>query len=273
MRLALELKLTSIWALKFSLRPFTQPLECQEDSLLERYKAEALFVSETTPMCHASVYDFTLEILSRNLKDEIHGSRILEVGSKYTNGSIRPALILACKPREYVGVDFLPGTFVDVVLPCEEIVKAFGKASFDVVVATEFLEHVENWRVAIFNLKSVLKPGGIILLTTRSKGFPYHPVPVDCWRYEISDFQQIFSDFQEIYLGTDPEAPGIFYVGKKGNGDSSNLDGVALYSMLLGRRTKLIPKSREQPLIRRIRLMIFNRTEAISRRLLRMGQT
>lgn len=223
-------------------------------------------------MCHASVYDYTLDMLARGLQEELRGSRILEVGSKYTNGGVRPAFEIACSPREYIGVDIAPGINVDFVLRCEDLIETFGNASFDVVIATEFLEHVENWKLAIGNLKSVLRSGGILFLTTRSIGFPYHPVPVDCWRYEIQDFKEIFSDFQEVSLRADPEAPGVFYVGRKKGVVETNLDDFALYSMLLGRRTRTIPSVREQPLGRRLRLTILSRTEQLTRRLLRMGQ-
>jgi len=49
-----------------------------------------------------------------------------------------------------------------VVLPAEKLVEYFGPESFDVVISTELLEHVQNWRLAINNMKSVLKRDGYI---------------------------------------------------------------------------------------------------------------
>jgi len=50
---------------------------------------------------------------------EFKGKRILEVGSKYVNGSIRPFMDRFLKPREYIGTDIEPGKFVDVIMPAE----------------------------------------------------------------------------------------------------------------------------------------------------------
>jgi len=49
-------------------------------------------------------------------------------------------------------------------------------------------------------MKAVLKPGGFIYITTRSRGFPYHAYPHDYWRYEIEDMEKIFGDFEIIAL-------------------------------------------------------------------------
>jgi len=48
----------------------------------------------------------------------------------------------------------------------EELVEHFGTESFDVIIATELLEHVKDWRLVINNMKQVLKPGGYIYITT-----------------------------------------------------------------------------------------------------------
>jgi SAM-dependent methyltransferase len=95
-------------------------------------------------------------------------------------------------PREYVGVDVEPEKFVDVVLPIEKLVEHSGLESFGVVIATELLEHVQDWRLAVNNMKAVLRRGGYIYITTRSYGFPLHAYPYDFWRYEIKDMEDIF---------------------------------------------------------------------------------
>ena len=61
---------------------------------------------------NVAVLDFFL----RNIDcREFDGKRVLEVGSKFVNGSVRPLIEKFCSPRDYVGVDIEPGKYVDVV--------------------------------------------------------------------------------------------------------------------------------------------------------------
>jgi len=169
---------------------------------------------------------------------EAAGSAVLEVGSCDVNGSIRP-LIEDRKPRRYVGVDIGPGPGVDEVCPSEALIEQFGAGSFDVVVSTEMLEHVVDWRAVITNMKGVLRPGGRLLITTRSRGFPYHAWPVDTWRYELDDLKQIFSDFEITGLtpDPDPERPGVFLTARRPvNYQPTDISHVALFSMMQQRR-------------------------------------
>jgi len=48
------------------------------------------------------------------------------------------------------------------MLPAEKLVEYVGPESFDIVISTELLEHVQNWRLVINNMKSVLKHGEYI---------------------------------------------------------------------------------------------------------------
>jgi len=79
------------------------------------------------------------------------------------------------------------------------------------------MEHVKEWRKVIQNMKEVLKVGGTLFLTTRSKGFPLHSYPHDYWRYEIADMEYIFGDMEIIDLRIDPmkSHPGVFIIAKK----------------------------------------------------------
>lgn len=114
-------------------------------------------------MCHVSVIEFFIEEVKI---DEFQNKKILEVGSKYVNGSVRPLIEKFTNPMKYIGVDMAEGKYVDMVVKAENIVEVFGKNSFDVVISTEMLEHVKDWRIVVNNLKEVLKPMGYIYITT-----------------------------------------------------------------------------------------------------------
>lgn len=145
---------------------------------------------------------------------EIARKLVLEVGARDVNGSVRPA-VEALKPKRYVGVDIEAGPRVDYVCDAVNLIDQFGEASFHTVLTTEMLEHVEDWRAVLHNLKGVLKPGGVLFLTTRSRGFPYHGYPHDYWRYEVADMQVLFADMDILELESDPSEPGVFLKARK----------------------------------------------------------
>jgi len=60
-----------------------------------------------------------------------------------------------------------------------------------------------------------LKSGGLLVVTTRSPGFPLHSYPYDFWRFTIDDFKAIFSDMKVLRLVEDPQAPGVLFAGIK----------------------------------------------------------
>ena len=162
-------------------------------------------------MCNS----WDLEVVAHALSErDVHGKRVLEVGSLDVNGSIRPG-IQALGPAEYVGVDMRQGPGVDVVCDAAEIDRRFGPDAFDVVVSTELLEHAREWRKIVHNFKYVLRPCGLLIVTTRSYGVDFHRQPYDFWRYEKDDFELIFDDLEVEDLRLDPTDPGLFIKARK----------------------------------------------------------
>jgi SAM-dependent methyltransferase len=190
-------------------------------------------------LCHVSVVEFFIESIE---PQEFEGKKVLEVGSRYVNGSVRPFITRFAHPAQYVGVDIDSGRYVDIVLPAEKLVDHFGRESFDIVIASETIEHVKDWRTVIEHIKSVAKTGGTVYLTTRSLGFQYHAYPYDYWRYEINDMRKIFSDFNIENLTKDPSEPGVFIKAMKPDPwKPCDLSEIPIYSMILGDMTTDIP--------------------------------
>lgn len=178
-------------------------------------------------MCNIFCKEFVREHLPAR---HVIGRRVLEVGSYDVNGSCRYE-ISRWNPLLYLGVDLRLGPGVDLIMDAAELETRFGPASFDIVVCTEMLEHVFNWRLAIRNMKAVLRVGGYIALTTRSPGFAYHEYPSDFWRFTLEDMQRIFSEYSILALESDPLAAGLGMVAHKTVPEGIDLSGIEVYRM------------------------------------------
>lgn len=175
--------------------------------------------------------------------EDVTGKRVLEIGSRRAGlrelqGTLRP-YVESLQPEEYVGADALPGEQVDLVCPVEALLPHFGPASFDLIVCTEVLEHVADWRRAVGTIKRLCRAQGIVLVTTRSRGFPYHGFPRDFWRFEVGDMEAIFADMEVLSLRPDPQFPGVFLKARKPAAFvERDLSALYLYSILRGARAK-----------------------------------
>jgi len=188
-------------------------------------------------MSHKSIRDFIDNNLSGT---EVLDKVVLEVGSKDFNGEIR-GIIAKKNPRSYTGVDMQKGPGVDKVCNVCDLVNTFGNEVYDIVVTAETFEHVKKWKDGINNIKRVLRPGGILILTTRSVGMDYHGYPNDYWRYQVEDIKDIFADFEIINNESDPTLPGVLVKCTKPKiYKEHNLNPIKLYSMLTRFRIKKI---------------------------------
>ncbi len=126
-------------------------------------------------MCPPGAADFVARHLEYR---EVVGRRVLEVGSHDPDGVVR-SIVGPLRPAEYIGADVVVGPGVDIVCPAGAGARALRSGSFDIVVSTEVLEHVQDWRLVVHNLKGLLRDGGMLLVTTRSVGFEFHGYPLD----------------------------------------------------------------------------------------------
>jgi SAM-dependent methyltransferase len=143
-------------------------------------------------------------------------ARVLEVGSRNVNGSVRP---LFQGVGAYTGIDFIEGPGVDMVLDAHQLTSAFARGSFDVVVSTEMLEHDSEFWTSMTMMGEVLKPGGLLLITARGNGFHLHGYPNDYYRFMPESFKSLLGyagcDVLEVVEDWQPGHPGVFGLGRK----------------------------------------------------------
>ena len=97
--------------------------------------------------------------------------------------------------------------------------RGFEPESFDTVLCCESLEHdLKPW-ITVANMHRVLRPGGHILVTTPTFGFPLHRYPIDCYRYGEDAYRQfIFQGIEILRLEEVHDGPGhpiICCIGRK----------------------------------------------------------
>ena len=105
-------------------------------------------------------------------------------------------------PRR-VTLDIRPMPGVQVVGDAHAL--CFGDQRFDVVLCTEVLEHLCEPQRAIDEMMRVLRPGGVLLLTTRFL-FPIHDAPGDFFRYTRFGLQHLLKKWEQVEIveETDP---------------------------------------------------------------------
>jgi SAM-dependent methyltransferase len=140
---------------------------------------------------HKSSYDYVEKFVNDFLEKEIqypddglyHGSvSVLEVGSKNINGSLRGLFENKKTPYSYKGADLESGPNVDIILAHPYYWPEIQDESYDVIVSTSTLEHIEWPWLTMEQISKKLKVGGFFCITVPSRG-PQHRFPVDCWRF------------------------------------------------------------------------------------------
>jgi SAM-dependent methyltransferase len=73
--------------------------------------------------------------------------------------------------------------------------------SFDVVLCTQVIEHVEDPAILVAEIKRVLKPGGRVILNAPFL-YPFHGMPDDQARYTTTHLLYFFKGFEILKIGT-----------------------------------------------------------------------
>jgi SAM-dependent methyltransferase len=139
------------------------------------------------------------------LLDGRSDAHVLDIGC-----GAKPYLPFAAPYAErYVGVDAAAGPYVDQVIQAEKL--PFDDASFDLVLCTQVLEHVQDPAAVLSEIHRVLRPGGAALISTHGV-FLYHPDPPDTdgdyWRWTHAGLRKVVA-----------AAGGWSEIGVQANGD------------------------------------------------------
>jgi SAM-dependent methyltransferase len=103
---------------------------------------------------------------------------IMDVGAQDVNGSLRDVSPAGVK---YIGIDFVAGRGVDVILD-DPYHLPIDDASADVVVCSSVFEHSQFFWLLYLEVLRILKPNGLFYLNAPSNGY-IHRYPVDSWRF------------------------------------------------------------------------------------------
>ena len=103
------------------------------------------------------------------------------------------------KGKSYVGYNMHEGRGVDKVLNLHEI--AVPDESVGTILTCDTLEHVEFPQKALSEIHRILKPGGMVFLST-VLDFRIHDSPADYWRFTPDGLRSLFKPFSYVFLGS-----------------------------------------------------------------------
>lgn len=139
---------------------------------------------------------------------DLAGKSVLECGSADVNGSVRSLFT-----GSYVGLDRNESSGVDVVGNADDL--PWDDETFEVVIATEMLEHDPTPWKSVREMARVLAPHGHLILTARGfnehGAFQFHNPP-DVYRFSLEAISALIEDagLTVLDLLPDPQAIGVF---------------------------------------------------------------
>ena len=116
---------------------------------------------------------------------------VLDVGC-----GVKPYLpLVGRRAATYRGLDFEPGPQVDDVGVAERL--PYDDGSFDLLLCTQAMEHMDDPSAAVAEFARVLRPGGLALVSTHGV-FLFHPDPPasdrDYWRWTHAGLERLFRE-------------------------------------------------------------------------------
>jgi SAM-dependent methyltransferase len=144
-------------------------------------------------------------------------SPLVEVGARAAEGQEDVADVRGIFGADvHIGCDIQEGLGVDQVEDVHAL--SFADNSIGTVVALDTLEHVRDPIRAVEEMHRVLRPGGVVAITS-VMFFPVHEHPWDFWRFTPEGFEQLLAPFESRLVlahGMDVLPETVFGVGVKG---------------------------------------------------------
>jgi len=128
------------------------------------------------------------------LKEPVYEFGAYQVEEAPENSDLRPLL----EGKDYVGCDMRSGPGVDKVLNLHDI--DLPDNSVGTVFMMDTLEHVEYPHQAMEEVHRVLKPGGLVVMSSVLDFF-IHATPNDFWRFTPDGFRSLLKAFSCSHVG------------------------------------------------------------------------
>lgn len=129
-----------------------------------------------------------------SISEPIYEFGSLQVPAQVGFADLRPLF----PNKRYIGADMRSGPGVDAILNLHQI--ELPSRSVGTVLILNTLEHVEFPRKAIEESDRILKPEGILIITSHMN-FPIHNYPHDYWRFTPEGFSSLLKPFASGFVG------------------------------------------------------------------------
>lgn len=139
----------------------------------------------------------------RNTRDVVSHMRHYISGNTldFGAGTAKYKNIILSNTSRYTTFDMQAGKNIDIV--GDALNPPFADKSFDTVISTQVLEHVEKPWIMVAQIGRIMKSGGICIITAPFL-VPFHADPHDFFRYTKEGMESLFKneDFDIVESGT-----------------------------------------------------------------------